>query len=237
MIIHETAYYTIYFGDVEQSIEISHIREKRNHIPALQVIGQTLDVEQMAFLQQQHSTKGINIDQCDYADYYFDPDGDYIITQKKNCGVGVTTADCLPIIVFEPGTHTIAIIHAGWKGLSKGIVEKVIAEIEQKANVPAKNLQVYLGPSARGCCYEVQQDCIDKFLPYQEYFSEFFTERNEKTYFDFRDFFMVIAKKVGLQKEKIYTRYNVCTICNLLYCSYRRDKHNARRQVTMITLR
>ncbi len=195
-----------------------------------------MQAQNIAFLRQEHGVQGKIIEQSDDHSYFFQSVGDYLITQKKDYGIGVVTADCLPIVIYDPVTGTAGIVHAGWKGLVAGAFEVAVTEMVKNFGTRPENLEIHLGPAARPCCYEVQQDFVDQFIDYQEYFHTFFMQRDGKIYFDSRYFVMVIARNLGIQHENLYTRYNVCTICNLSFCSYRREKENVRRQVTMICL-
>ena len=51
---------------------------------------------------------------------------DAVITNKKNLPIGILTADCVPILIYDDTSKNIAAIHAGWKGAYKGIIHKVI---------------------------------------------------------------------------------------------------------------
>jgi len=227
--------FSIYFGDTQQSISLEEI-DAQQKTQALLNISQQLDVQQIAFLKQEHGIQGMCIAIDDTQDYIFKPVGDYLFTQRKNCAIGVVTADCLPIVIFDPVTQVVGIIHAGWKGLAADIFHSALHDMKNKVGIDYKNIEIYLGPAARPCCYEVQQDFIDKFEQYLPYFTQIFIQRDGKIYFDSRAFMMVLARILGINEEKIYTRYNVCTICDQSFCSYRREKEKARRQVTMICL-
>ena len=74
-------------------------------------------------------------------------DGDGVVTERDDLAPIVLTADCLPIALATPGA--VAMVHAGWKGLAEGVVENGVAEVGGGPVVAA------IGPSARGCCYEV----------------------------------------------------------------------------------
>ena len=52
--------------------------------------------------------------------------GDALITNVKNIALGVLTADCVPILIYDKNLKVISIIHAGWKGAYIGIIKKVI---------------------------------------------------------------------------------------------------------------
>ncbi|MBV8661023.1 MAG: peptidoglycan editing factor PgeF [Candidatus Dependentiae bacterium] len=234
MFVHKTTSFSIYFGDAQESVSLQEISLQQN-TQALKNIAQQLQIDQVALLRQEHGTQGLQIKFDDNQKYFFSPTGDYLFTQKLECGIGVVTADCLPIVLHDPITKTVGIIHAGWRGLSAGVFQITIQKIIDAIGVESSDLEIYLGPAARPCCYEVQQDFVDQFQKYNND-SEFFIKKESKIYFDSRTFILVLARNLGISEEKIYTKYNVCTICNESYCSYRREKEKARRQISMICL-
>jgi polyphenol oxidase len=235
MKLHQDKNFSIYFGDQEQSVSVDEIAAGRS-TQAIQNIAQQLGIKQTVFLAQNHGIQGMQVAIDDEHNYNFAPVGDYLFTQRKNCGIGVVTADCLPIVIYDPVLHAAGIVHAGWKGLVSEIFQVAIADMIEKFGSRSQDLTIYLGPAARPCCYEVQQDFIDCFRKYQNNSDSSFIKKDGKTYFDVRPFIDVIGRNLGIKHENIYTMYNVCTICTLSFCSYRRQKDKARRQVTMISL-
>lgn len=235
MKLHQDKFFSIYFGDQEQSVSVDEIAAGTS-TQAIQQIAELLGIKQTVSLAQTHGIQGMQIDIDDERNYNFTPVGDYLFTQRKNCGIGVVTADCLPIVIYDPVLHAAGIVHAGWKGLVAEVFQVAITQMIKKLGSKSQDIMIYLGPAARPCCYEVQQDFIDCFSKYQNNSSFFFIKKDTKTYFDSRLFIDLVARNLGIKHENIYTRYNVCTICTLSFCSYRRQKDQARRQVTMISL-
>lgn len=235
MLIYKNSKLTICFGDSSCSLSVEEIalRQKTESIFKLK---KQLNIDNIAFLQQTHGVQGLHINQDDTQDYYFNLTGDFIVTKKIGYGIGILTADCLSIVVYDRQHHAVSMIHAGWKGLAAGIFQHTLHVMQEKLHSQFKNLEIYLGPSARGCCYQVQQDFIDAFIDYAVDFNIFFIKKENKVYFDSRLFITVIARNLGIDAQKIYTRYNVCTICDISYCSYRRQKEKARRQISMVCL-
>ncbi len=88
------------------------------------------------------------------------PDGDALGTNLVNQYLFVKTADCLPVLIHDPLTNQIAAIHAGWKGVSIGIVPKVIGRYFEKS----KNLVLYVGPYITRQSFEVRIDVLDQIL-------------------------------------------------------------------------
>jgi copper oxidase (laccase) domain-containing protein len=96
------------------------------------------------------------------------------------------------------------------------------------------DIKVYFGPAAGSCCYEVGKDFYKNVS--RRHVSEVVIEKNNKFYFDnFRLNLLQLIEVGGLERN-IVNRYNLCTICNDLYHSYRRDKSKSKRQATVVVL-
>lgn len=74
------------------------------------------------------------------------PKADAVITDKKNCFLVLTIADCVPVIIYDQIKKVIGLIHAGWRGVDKKIVTKTIQELGKKYNSNLKDLIIGIGP-------------------------------------------------------------------------------------------
>jgi len=233
-VIYKTDKFTIFFGDAASSIAMQEIAEQMAP-QSLSTLFADLQTSQYIFLRQEHTDQGFILALDDQQSQFFQMTGDFILTKKKNVGIGVVTADCLPIIVYDFFEHAAAIIHAGWRGLAADIFAKTVCAMQQEFDSKPENLKIYCGPSAGSCCYEVQADFYDHFKKYADH-EQYFIKKDKKLFFDARQFIQLNARSLGIAAKNIYTTYNACTICNSLYCSYRREKENARRQISIISL-
>jgi len=87
-------------------------------------------------------------------------DADSLVTKQLNVGLVALTADCLPIAL---GTkNAVAVIHAGWRGLSSGVVENAVAALREVSSGP---IAAAIGPCAGVCCYEVSIEVLNAFSP------------------------------------------------------------------------
>ena len=89
--------------------------------------------------------------------------GDALITDQKKIIIGILTADCAPVLIFDNKLKIISAIHAGWKGAYKGIIQKVIKEFKKRGS-ESKNLIAAVGPCISQKNYEIQNDFKTKFL-------------------------------------------------------------------------
>ena len=101
---------------------------------------------------------------------------DALITNIKKVAIGVLTADCAPILIYDQKLKIISAIHVGWKGAYKGIINKVIKFLLKNGS-QTKNLYAVIGPSISEKNYEVQKDFKDKFLKKDKKSNNFFKTR------------------------------------------------------------
>jgi len=78
-------------------------------------------------------------------------------------GVGVVTADCVPILLADPEAQKAAAVHAGWRGTLKGIVRHAVQALVLEG-ADHRRLLVAIGPCIRPCCYQVSADLLSDFV-------------------------------------------------------------------------
>ena len=166
----------------------------------------------IAKMNQTHSNKSIFIDRL--SKEYEDCDG--IFTSNKDLALEVSTADCLPI--FFADKNFFGVVHAGWKGLSEGIIENSIGLLTKNGFV-LDDTHVLIGPSIRKDHFEVKEDVACLFD------KNFLISKNEKPFLSLQD--IVINQ---LNSFNIYNIIDVeeCTYSTQHYHSYRRDKTDKR---------
>ena len=108
---------------------------------------------------------------------------DAIITNQKNLPIGILTADCVPILIYDNSSMMIAAIHAGWKGAFKGIINKVINFMIKKG-CKRKNIHAVIGPSISQQSYNVKRDFFRRFIKKDKKNKIFFKKIKNVTYFN-----------------------------------------------------
>lgn len=91
------------------------------------------------------------------------PSGDAMITATPSILLAVRTADCLPVLLADSRLQIVAAVHAGWRGALNRIVEKTVGEMRRIFDSEPRHVFAALGPSIRGCCYEVGSEVVDAF--------------------------------------------------------------------------
>ena len=130
---------------------------------------------------------------------------DAIITKQRNIAIGVLTADCAPLILYDPKKEMISVIHAGWKGAIKGIVKKVIKFFIKNGSKP-KNLIVAIGPCISQNSYEVKEDFVKKFLKIDKKNRFFFKFYKNKILFSLKKYLINEIKRLGVNKLELINR-------------------------------
>ena len=133
-------------------------------------------------LHQTHSNKFI------FVNKYFRVNkkrlkADAVITDQKKLPIGILTADCAPILIYDNISKIVAAIHAGWKGAYKDIISKVIKFMFKKGCKP-KNMHAVIGPCITKKNYNVREDFLRKFLKKTKKNIIFFKTRKKTIYFD-----------------------------------------------------
>lgn len=97
---------------------------------------------------------------------------DGLITSRPRLLIGVSTADCVPVVLADPVCRRIAVVHAGWRGAVDGVVENALARMVSLGSDPAEILAAF-GPSICQGCFEVGEEvavrfpdfCVDRSRP------------------------------------------------------------------------
>lgn len=154
-------------------------------------------------------------------------DTDGIITNNKDLILSIQVADCIPIYLFDKQNHNIGLVHAGWRGVTAGIIENSIERMKELDSI-STNIKVLLGPSIRQCCFEVG-------LEVGKLFSNQFQKigKDDRTQLDLQS--VVIAKLINMDiQSKNISDINECTCCSEQYHSFRRDGNKAGRMIAMM---
>jgi polyphenol oxidase len=105
--------------------------------------------------------------------------GDGLITQTPDLLLGILTADCLPVILADGKSRAVGVLHAGWRGTVKRIVEKGVGEMQRCFGTRPRDIRAAIGPGVHGCCYEVGPEVRTQFESQFGYGSKLFREVEE----------------------------------------------------------
>ena len=150
---------------------------------------------------------------------------DALTTRAAGILLGVKTADCVPLLLGDARTGTIAAIHAGWRGTIAGIVSLTLARMNEEYGTRARDLLAAIGPAANGCCYEVGDEVIEAFRRTFPGMEHLLTPTSEgHALIDLQKANRDLLVEAGVAAERIHLA-PLCTMCrNDLFFSYRREK-------------
>ena len=171
---------------------------KKNVVRNLEKVAKQINTtkQNIILLNQVHSNKVINVRDI----FKIRRIGDGLITNRKKLALGILTADCAPILIFDPKKKIIAALHAGWKGAFKDIIGKTINKLNQKGS-KSKDLIAVVGPCISIKNYEVKKDFLNKFLKKSQKNIKFFKLYNKKIFFSLNSY--IKSQLINMKVKKI----------------------------------
>lgn len=175
------------------------------------------------WLNQTHSTEVVRYSNSSSPT----PNADAIYSEEVGKPCLVMTADCLPILLTNQDGEFVAAIHAGWRGLINGIIEKTIAQL---SNYQATQMVAFIGPAICQKCFEVDDSVLSEFKQKDIESIQYFAAglQSGKFYADLRKIAELKLLRLGLLSENI-SNQNICTKCNpQWFYSYRANSNSGR---------
>lgn len=211
----------VHFGD--RTFEYN-----RKQTEPLRVSGTTIQAEDMIFAEQVHQEhihiisckdKGAGISKSPI------PSTDALICNLPGLYPAVVTADCVPVLLYDPVKLIVAAVHSGREGTKKAIVKKTIYLMQNHFSSVVDNLACFIGPAICAQHYPVDRDTFENFVSATDSEQVF-------PYIDLRSTIKQQLYSCGVIDKHIYTEES-CTYHDRHFFSYRRDR-TKRRQISLI---
>lgn len=154
------------------------------------------------------------------------PRADAIVTQVPGLAIGISTADCGPVLFADPQARVLGAAHAGWRGAFGGVIESTLAAME-KLGADRTRVVAAAGPMISQPNYEVGQELVDRFLAVEPANDRFFAPatRPGHAMFDLPGYVVARLQAAGVRHVE---NLAVCTYGNpAQFYSYRRSTHRA----------
>ena len=200
------------------------IKDKRNNNLNILITKRNFNCSDINYfsIKQIHADKVFILDKKDKTFPSFE--GDAIISTIKG-GIGIKTADCLPIFIYSDNLSVIAVIHSGWRGTARKILEKTVLEIKNNLHINLKHLNFILGVAICKKCYNIKEDMYNEFIKlYGKSGNKFFYDGK----FDIKGANLNILKDLGVEESQILN-LNKCSSCNNNeFFSYRKENTGKR---------
>lgn len=161
-------------------------------------------------------------------------DCDALWTGQSRIALGIKVADCLPVSIIDSSADGVVInAHAGWRGAAAGIVTKTIRQARPDGFVPGDDVQAWLGPSIRACCFEVGEEVVEAFGLSHSYTEEYVDRSRAKPHLDLAGLVKRSLIEEGIGEDRIRDS-GLCTRCpDSLFHSYRRSGPRAGRNLAV----
>ena len=151
-------------------------------------------------------------------------EGDALLTDEPGVTVSVRTADCFPVLLVDLHHHSVAAIHAGWRGTADGVVVAALRRMRAEFGTNAVDISAAIGPGIGACCYEVGEEVARRFGLTR-------AGRVDLAAANLRQ-----LTEYGVPREQI-SLAGACTFCDpARFYSWRRDRESAGRMISYIRL-
>ncbi len=150
---------------------------------------------------------------------YVKLDADGLISETPGQVLAVKTADCLPVLIYNPVKKRVAAIHAGRRGLEKLIIQEAVTEIQNP-----EALKIGIGPHIKKCCYSFDSKTKNGFR--ESYWFDYYEENKGRFFLDLTQAALNQLEKTGVKRENIEVS-EFCTFCTAdRFFSYRKRGEN-----------
>ena len=171
---------------------------------------ETLPLDRWALAWQKHTDQFYHVTHKDIGKGAFDKhtsilNVDALYTTEPEILIGVFTADCLGILVYDPTTPCVCTIHSGWKGTVQKITDKTVSHLIQKQLLHPQTTQVYFGPSLQFDSLEIGQDVIEQIQTIDMDTAPFLKQiSDDKALFDNQGLNIQMLKDLKIPLENIH---------------------------------
>jgi YfiH family protein len=152
------------------------------------------------------------------------PRADAVVTRTPGLAIGVSTADCGPLLFADDSARVIGAAHAGWRGAFTGVIDATVGAME-KLGAERANITAALGPTIRQANYEVGPEFVERFLAADADNARYFRDagRDGHAMFDLTGYIAARLRQAGIGK---FEDLGLCTYAEPeRFYSFRRSTH------------
>jgi YfiH family protein len=160
---------------------------------------------------------------------------DAVITKRKNILIGVSAADCVPVIFTNEAQDVAGVIHAGWRGTAGALTKKTLEVLIKYCHIEPEHIIMAIGPSIGQCCYEVGSEVAEKVTAVTGE-GDYVFFKNNALFLNLKEANRIQALSQGVKSHNIWMSSS-CTCCESdRFFSYRCEGKTAQRQGGFIGL-
>lgn len=161
---------------------------------------------------------------------------DGLVTNEPEVVLTVFSADCTPVLLYDPVAKAVGAVHAGWRGTAAAIAAKAVERMAAEFGSKPENIRAAIGPCISQCCFETDRDVPEAMLnAFGDAAKEAIRETGSKYYVNLKALNMLALTRAGVRQIDIATE---CTACEPnRFWSHRRVGNARGSLAAMILLR
>ena len=171
------------------------------------------DPDKLVLTRQTHSDIVRQVtaaDACGFDNHLY-PECDALITNQPDCALAIFTADCTPILLWDPVTGAVGAAHAGWRGTASKIAAKTVQAMVTAYGCHPENIHAAIGPNIAQCCFETDADVPEAMeKAYGTAAKNFISQKGDKYYVNLKEINGLALREAGVRHLEISTE---CTVC------------------------
>ncbi|MDR0671169.1 MAG: peptidoglycan editing factor PgeF [Oscillospiraceae bacterium] len=187
-----------------------------------------IDTRRLVFARQVHGDTVRRVTAKEAGEGLYRPataDCDALVTNDPGVCLTVFSADCVPILLYDPEKRAVGAVHAGWRGTALGITRKAVETLGDRYGCRPARLRAAVGPCIGPCCFETRADVAkalagalgEAVAPYIRY------DGGDRFHIDLREINIFWLAQAGVPRAQIELS-EACTRCRMEdFFSHRRD--------------
>lgn len=173
-----------------------------------------------------------------------DLDGyDALVTNLEGCAIGVRTADCIPVFIYDPVNKAVGAVHAGWRGTVNRVVQKTIFKMKSLYRTRPENLVALIGPGISKRYFQVGEEVVSYFKDNGFPLDKIYEWQGVKGadmkgghHIDLKEANKLLLEEAGVNGKNILVS-DFCTYNDTRFYSARREGPECDRNVSAIMLK
>lgn len=188
---------------------MEHVEENIRRLS--QAVG--FDHTRMVLTRQTHTNwvRAVTEKDCNGLCHKNYPECDALVTNTPGLTLMIFTADCTPILLWDPETGAVGAAHAGWKGTALGIAAKTVEAMCSHYGCDPANIRAAIGPNIAACHFETDADVPNAlrhaFGPEAD---RYIRQQGDKFFPDLKAVNAMVLRRAGVRHMEIS---DVCTFC------------------------
>ena len=187
-----------------------------NVLKNYEILGSALnfDTKNLVLSHQTHTDIVLKVGKAQTGSGLFGPElpeCDGLITNEPGVALAIFTADCTPILLWDPVTGAVGAVHAGWRGTVASVASKAVAAMAREFGTNPADIRAAIGPNIGVCCFETDADVPIAILEaFGEEARPFIFPKDEKYYVNLKEINALVLRRAGVEHIDISTE---CTVC------------------------